>query len=81
MRFGVSIAVSIKVGVVWDVTPCYCGRTYQRFEGICYLHLQGRHKVFNVNLIGYLEKGNKSRYMRFEVLAAAWNVMPYGLEN
>jgi hypothetical protein len=28
--------------VFWNVTPCTPGEAYQRFEGKCYLHFQGR---------------------------------------
>jgi hypothetical protein len=31
----------LKIVVFWDVTPCTLVNRYQRFGGICCLHLQG----------------------------------------
>jgi hypothetical protein len=36
---------TIKITVLWDVTPCSYG--YQYFTGICYLHLQGRQQFLS----------------------------------
>jgi hypothetical protein len=36
--FEVITAVSTKMGVFWDVTPCSLVEVYQRFRGPCCLH-------------------------------------------
>jgi hypothetical protein len=40
-RSEVFTAARIQIDVFWIVTPCSDARGYPRFEGLCYLHLQG----------------------------------------
>jgi len=42
VRFEVLIAVTVKVSIFWDVTPCNLACMYKNFRGTCCLHLLGR---------------------------------------
>ena len=42
MEGGELTAITVKVTVAWDVTPCSLVRRYQLFGGSSCLHLQGK---------------------------------------
>jgi hypothetical protein len=45
--FDCCTAVNIKIIVFWHVSPCCRGGRYQRFGGMCCLHLECRRSDFN----------------------------------
>lgn len=48
MRSYVLMAISIKIMVFWEVTPCSLVDGYQYFAGISCVHLQGRTVIYGL---------------------------------